>query len=507
MVFESKHKLNPATLPICFALLTALVAAHGFHTDTTPQGAFNIIVGKSCDAYQLANFTTIPTDSSPYGLNLTYDLTSQKQNLTTWDFQSYSLRPPNCFVITRNISASENRTVNGTHYPQLATDNATAFAQAQLVMTFKLRNNEDTYKYVIAVNATDNTKTPNESILDIMADIQSTGNQFGTIGFFEAPKQFVAVVQRTLVVSSQMLTNATVLTSCTSANSTGNATILNSEFNKDVYRFNCLINPNHTVTEASFLKFSEYNYLTVTHSFPFWLLVLAMLSFIIVTNFIDEDLPNPESLRTSIWMNFPLHTIHAAASSQIYPRRMRVALVYFVTVSVFWFNAILDYRYMNRAGKEDINLGMRLGLFAFLSAVFGLIWEFILGSVLALYYRTNRQFLLNWEQETDYDRRKPILENYEERNFQLTHIFYFIFLIVGLFFTITPIYFLYWITTDDQAWWLLQGTIGCLWKYLVFDLILMFVGWCSWGRWVTSLRGFEFDYESWLKWEVVQKLF
>lgn len=507
MVFKSSQKLKLTLIFLSLELLTSFALGQDIPLVSFTQNSYNVIVGKSCDAYQLANFTMNPTPSSPYGLNLTYDLKSEKQNLTTWDFKNYSLFQPDCFVITRNISSSDNRTVNGTVYPQLAKDNSTAFAQAQLIMTFNLRNEQDTYKYVISVNATDATKTPSQSILDVMTYIQTSSSQFGTIGFWEGPKRFVAVVPKTLQVSSQMLTNSSPLPPCTSANLTGNATILNTEVNKDVYRFNCLLNPNITATESHYLNYSEYKYLTVTHSFPFWLLVFAMLSFIVITNFIDEDLPNPESVKTSIWMNYPLYTIGVAANSQIYPRRMRVALVYFVGVSIFWFNAILDYRYMNRLGKEDINLGMRLGLIAFLSAVFGLIWEFVFGSILALYYRINRLFLQKWEQETDYERRKPILENYEERNFQVTHIFYFIFIIIGLFFTITPIYFLYWTSTDDQAWWLLQGTIGCLWKYLVFDLMLMVVGWCACGRWVTWLRGFEFDYDSWLKWEVVHKTF
>jgi hypothetical protein len=438
----------------------------------------SILVNEDCKFYQIPTFNLDTSSANPLYMNLTLDTVSLKQNFTSWDLESWGLYNASCFQVSYNKSTTENIT-------NIVSDN-NLNAPFALVLNFKIRGNQDTYAYVYPVVA-NLSLTPTEAIREILNWTQTFSNANGTIGYLDGPARYVAIVRE---VQGFSIAGTSQVTSCPPAN-----TLIAEK--TSVYRFNCLLNENRV--------YAEYQYLTVTHSFPFWLLFFAIFTFIIFTNYIDEDVEIRDERRTSIWMHYPLYTICMVAHYTIYPRRMRVSIVYLVCAAIYWFNAVVIFRYVDNMGQSTLSLGVRLGAITVASAAFGLIFEFIAGLFVVYYYKTNRDFLTFYTQSDDYEQKKHILEAYEERNFQATHIFYFFFIIIGLFFLIIPIYFLYWWSTDDQAWWLLMGVIGIAMKYFFFDFILMGLARVGCGAWPTWMRGFAYDHDSYEKWESIKK--
>lgn len=468
-------------LPVSRTILWTLFIA-GFHSQISntvrsrPSQA--IYVNEQCRYYQIPRFNIDSATSQPLYMNLTLDTITASQNFTTWDLQSYSLYNASCFQVSYNKSVTENYTSN-------VNDN-NLNAPYALLLTFQLRGSPDTYSYVYPVVA-NLSSTPSDAIHAILNQTQTRSNRNGTIGYFDGPAQYVAIVREVQGFSSSGISQVSPCPSLT--NYTGT--------NQTIYRFNCLLN------EDPF--YDHYQFLTVTHSFPFWLLVFAITFFIVFTNYLEEDIEMTDRVRTSMWMYYPIYTIYAAADYQIYPRRPRVSIVFLVCAAIFWFNSIVIFRYVDVMGQSVLHLAVRLVAIPFAAAIFGIIWEILAGLILAYYYKTNRDFVNLYTTNQDYEQKKHILEDFEERNFKATHIFYFLFLIFGLFFLITPINFLYYMSTDDQAWWLLASVIGIIWKYLFFDMILMLISRAACGQRLARIRGIEFDNETYMKWESIKK--
>ena len=438
-----------------------------------------INITQVCKNYQIPVFNLPIQSGVQIQMNQTFDQTTELLNTTNFKFVSATIIK-DCFHVALNSSARNTSTGGYITAPGANTTLA-------LQVIFQMLQSLDTYTYIFPINP-DSTLDPTTALNNILNFTATQSNPYGSIGYFESPGQFKALIQQSFAYPI----NTTGIYTCPNSLTTVNY----NDFT--YYRFNCLL--------AQDSHFNGYIYLTVTHSFPFWYLVIALLTFILLTNYLETDVEANEHMRNNYFLQYPLYSVFVAADDQIYPRRPRVALMYFGAFAIFWFNAVLDYKYVNIAGQADISLGMRLGTFAVCSAVFAYFFEFMLGFILSLYYKTNRVFLAKYKACESYDEKKLEIESYEEANFQLIHVFYFFFIILGLFFTITPIWFLYWFRTEDQAWWLLQGVIGILIKVLVFDFLLMFGSKIPLIESFVSLRGYRFDYDSYLGYSEIKKV-
>ena len=457
-------------------------------TNTTSQQPIPItpiVISQVCKNYQIPYFN-FTTDLVPAKLTTKYSHISSLQEFKTYQFTQYSIER-NCYHINY-----ESRTENGTIYSTLPLQpTITDYSLKITFSNFDSPNKAKTYNFVYPItDVSAGSKTDKEYLYDVLFYTGARSGPQGAFGFFQNNENFFSIIPKIfpfpITAFGKNITNLTSLT-CPDW----------VKANYTFYRFNCLTDQDD--------EYAKYSYITLVGNFAFWALVIFMVVFIVISNYYDEDVEITEKIKDNYLLAHPVMSLHLASDSQTFPRRPRITMIFSVACAIFWFNAIIDYRFMNTPDREDISLVIRLLVLGIFSALFGLIFEFIFGSSICLYYRTNKVFTKKFTENTDYDQKKFLIEKYEESNFQMLHVFYFLNIILALFFIVSSVYWIYWFSTDDQAWWLLQGVIGIAFKYLLIDVILMFLAKMEGIRKVLYFRGYLPDYYTMTQFDLIKK--
>ena len=398
---------------------------------------FNI--SQPCKNFQIPYFGF--ENEKPINLTTRYNLTSKLRLSNTYTFKQTILEN-NCYqaqLLGKNVNNTNIRFLNQT--------------KTDIVLRLVFENIEKGQSYHIIFPVVDSNKTASVQLKSILNSIETNSNPIGSFGYFPSPNSFVAIVPKRF---EYPLVNASV-----SAVTCPDWQALNYTF----VRFNCLQEEGEL--------YLKYTYNTVTNNFAFWVWILLMLGFIAISNFFDENVDVEPHIQDDPWLVHPFVSLHKASQVNSFPRRPRIALIFITASACFWFNAIIDYRYMNIPQKKDISLVIRLVVLGVTSAIFALIFEFLSAIFIILYYRVHDSFVKDFKHFDDPKTNKVKIETFEEKTFRYIHLFYFQNIIFGCFFLMTPIYWTYDFSGTNQAYWFLQGVIGICWKYFVFDVLLV----------------------------------
>lgn len=430
-----------------------------------------INITQVCKNYQIPVFKF--ENGVPVNLTTTFNLSSQLNSESVFQFKNAALEN-NCFQVSY-LWVFPNKTLTRT-LNQTVTE-------VVLRVVFEKADTKDTYSLVYPV--TNTNKDPAAQLSLILNTTETTSTPNGMYGYFPSPNAFVAIVPRRFDYPF------------------GNSTIANnvcpdwSALNQTFFRYNCLQNDNES--------FEVYAFETVTRNIAFWLWIVLMLTFIVSSNFFDEDVELEPSIKDNNWMAHSFVSLHLASQEQTFPRRPRIALIFVTAASIFWYNGIINFRHMNMPPKSDISLVIRLVVLGVTSAVFGLIFEFFSAIFIVVYYRQHASFVADFKREDDHHSNKQKVERFEESTFESLHLFYFQNIIFACFFFMSPIYWIYFLKTEDQAYWLLQGVIGLCWKYLCFDVVLAALAKVSFIKRVLYFRGTIPDVDAMIGYQKIAK--
>lgn len=436
---------------------------------------------QTCQNYQ--NYTFNVTPSNDIFMNTTMDLDTTLNNLRVYKLVSYGILP-NCNFKVRNPAlirvnfTGTNVTTFNPLPPVLPPTQTTEV----FVMNFTNTNNASQFYYFV-IPIQQNSSGYNLGQWQFLNLLSTIGTAQGYFGYIDPTGNIWAEVLQTLGLNytSSNFTNYT----CPAD--------FNNTLQSKYFRYNCLIQRNLT-TDAS-IYYEDYRLNLIAYDWAFWYAVFNILMFMMISNYFDEEYGCEETQKDNYLTFHPLYSIYKCASPITFAPRMRLAIICFLNGAIGWFNALMVYLYVQIWGQADITFAYRLALFPFCAAVFSLFFAFLAGLLANLYYKTHRTYVNNMKQLSTHSEKEVEMERYEEDSFSKLHIYYFGLGVVGLFFFVMPVWFLYFRTLENQGWWLLQVVISLAWKYLVFDVIFTLFGKTVCGYNFMKLWGFWFDYE------------
>jgi len=434
-----------------------------------------------CKDYQNYTFNITPTQD--IFMNTTYDLDTELNNLRVYKLIGYGIQP-NCgfkvrypSLIRTNFTGTNVSTFNPLP-PVLPATQTTEV----LILNFTNTNNlSQTYHFVIPIQPSISGNTIGQ--WQFLNTLSTIGTAQGYFGYIDPTGNFWAEVLQTFAFNY----------SAASFNNYTCGADFNNTSETEYFRYNCLIQSNNT-NDAS-IYYQDYQYNRISYDWAFWYAVFNILMFMMISNYVDEDFGYDETYKDNYLTFHPFYSIYKCGSSIIFTPRMRLAIVCFLNGAIGWFNALMVYLYIQIWGQADISFAYRLALFPFCAAVFSLFFAFFAGLLANFYYNSHRTYVDNVKLLTMHSEKEVELERYEEDSFSKSHIYYFGLGILGLFFFIMPVWFLYLKILENQGWWLLQVVISLAWKYLIFDVALMFLGKTAAFSGFMKLWGFWFDYD------------
>lgn len=414
-------------------------------------------------------------------MNTTYDLNSQLNDLKTYLFVSSSV-VFNCnttFTVFMNTTkASSTNTVQ------------------TLLVNFK--NVKNSLSYIIAfpiisVNSTQNFATINE----LLADFAMNGNEFGMVAKIDQNENYFVQVLKTYSFSGASQ-NAVLPTNCLASFDNTNSTIIINP--TKLFRFNCLI------AQGNSNLYVDYKRNLISYNWAFWFAVCVVLISLVISNYVNDELPYDEKLKDNYLTHHPFYSLHYCASRVIFTPRMRLGIMTLAISAMGWFNGLMVYLYIQIDGEADVNFGIRLAVFGVFGAIFSQFFAFLGGLFAYWYYSVQKRFVNNYKRLESHQEREAEIERYEIDTFEKEHIFYFFHLLFGMFFLIMPIWFLFFKTLENQGFWLLQIVISFGFKYLVFDVVLVFIAKLGCFNSFMKLWGYWFDYSLHEEFKMIYKL-
>lgn len=543
--------VNSQAIGVCRLLLTAILVTGGscYFNFTTDPGRYQNYT------FNLTNYTN---GSNAIFMNTSFDFNTSKNDLNTFLLVSQAVHQINTYVSNQTVYGlfysndsflPENVTFGnykGPWWKVNDTINETAGgANSTLDPLYKtnISNNSLPYKYTwnitniysssgvasisyIAtalvtnwVNVNSGARTKNyvlvipvqqggafsannrQSYLDFLRNVSQTGSPSGIMaGELNKGETFHAAILMNYTLNYDASLN-------TSAGMPNPLLTASGDYIMQ-WRYNNLL-PSRPIGNNPYtasVVYEDYKLNRMAYNWPFWFMVATVVLYMFIANYLDEYIEYDETLKDN-WRTFhPFYSLNYCASEVIFTRRIRLGIVALTLASMSWFNALMVHLYIQRWWIDDVHMAIRLALFPFCAAVFSLPFTLLIGVFANLYYRTHRRYVNNLKSLEEHGARELELERYEEDSFVWLHIFYFVLIIFGLFFLVFPIWFLYWHRVENQGYWLLQVVISFGWRYLVFDVIMMFLGRIGAFYNCMKIWGFWFDYNLHEEFRVVYKI-
>lgn len=504
------------------------------------------------------NLTNYTNGSSAIFMNTSFDLNTSKNDLNTFLLLSQQVHQINSYIsnqtvyglfysndtwlpenvsfgtakgpwwrvngTTNDSAGGANSTldplygtnINSSSLPYIYTKNVTNIYSSSGIATISyiatalvthwvnVNNDARTKNYVLVIPVQQGgswSANNKQSYLDFLRNVSQTGSPYGTMaGETEGGVNFHAAILKNYTLNY----DASLLAPANASHPL--QTPVSSYIMQ--WRYNNLLPPRPIGNNPDIpsVVYEDYKLNRMAYSWPFWFMVAMVVMYMLISNYLEEHLEYDETMKDN-WLTFhPFYSLHRCASEVIFTRRIRLGIVGLTLSAMAWFNALMVHLYIQRWWTEDVSMAIRLALFPFCAAVFSVPFTLMMGAFANLYYRTHRRYVNNLKSLENHAERELELERYEEDSFVWLHIFYFVLIIFGLFFLVFPIWFLYWHTLENQGYWLLQVVISFGWRYLIFDVILMFFGRIGAFYNCMKIWGFWFDYGLHEEFKVVYKI-
>lgn len=474
-----------------FFKTTLILVSIAFVRSQVVQG--NLINNQTCGYYQ--NFTFNGSGSNIF-MNTSFDLNTTLNNLNIYQISGQHVLTYNPIYDVYKVSRIwKNMTSDPAYssaiqlpqsfvnqsYVEVLMKQKLSDPLQYLIVPFKNTNSGKTYHLIFFVNESGDSSKTLEALLQTF---QLQGSPSGVITILDTNGNIISYYMKPV----SLFLNG--IPSDPNFRVTENFPSNSSSF----FKSNCLLNEYENNVLIPALN-EEYKINRLAYDWGFWYMVCGILGFMLVGNWVEENLDYDDRMKDNWRTFFPFYSLWYCASEIIFTPRIRLGIMFLVAASIGWFNGLMVYLYIQIYGQPDVPMAYRLALFPFCSSVFSLFFAFFGGVMANYYYKCHRDYIDKVKSVEEYSVKEKIMEEYEEISFSRLHIFYFSLGILSLFFFVMTIWFVYYKILENQGWWLLQVVIGLGWKWLVWDVIFGFMGKLKAFYGMMKLGGYWFDYD------------